>query len=119
MEIKSAGGLRDLSQSLFVQLRFYDLTCRILNKARFTIFAADRNQRTRRSSHADREDSHTCISGGFGIFNGISAQLLAIGENNERAISYSAFAETLRRKTDSRRYICAAFRNGLRIEIID
>src|SRR5207237_10163594 len=104
---------------LLPTLRIYDLTCLILNKCHFTIFAADRNQGTRWSSHADREDTDACISGGFGIFNGITAQLLAIGENNEGAISYRAFAETLRRKTDSRRDICAAFRNGFRIEIID
>src|SRR5204863_9985255 len=94
MQINATGGLRDLAQSIVVELRFHHLALCVLDETAFA-FSFNRDERALRRTDADRKDSHARIRGFLGFFRRISAKFLAVSENNKSAIPHCAFAKCL------------------------
>src|SRR5437588_1694643 len=111
MKIKSASRLSDVAQSLFVQLRFHNLSGGIFDERGAAIFAVDWNERALRCADSDRENFHACIGGGLRQLDRVAAEFFAVGENYQRAISSRAFPKCLHREIDRLGNICAAFWN--------
>ena len=119
LQIKSSACLRDFAQTLFIQFRFHHLSSRVFHEGRFAIFAADRNKRALRRPHADCENPHTGVGRSLCALHCVSAQLFAIGENDQRAISHRALAECARGQRDRFGNVRAAFGKGFCVESVD
>ena len=119
MKIKSAGALRDSSQTFFVQLRFHDLPRAVFDEGGPAPFTIDRNERAFRGADTDCENPHAGVRRRLRALQRIAAQLLAIRKNDYGPIADSALAKCAHGQSDRIRDIRAAFRNCIGVEIVD
>ena len=119
MKIKSTGGLSDFAQPLFVELRFHNLSGGIFHECSSAVIAVNWNERALWRADANRENLYACIRRGFRGLRCIAAEFFAIGENDQRAISGGAFSKRVNRQVNRFRNIRSAFRNRLRVEIVN
>src|SRR5256885_11554906 len=109
MEIKTSGRLGNLLQAMLIEFRFHNLPGGIFYKRGAAVIAPNWNERALGSADTNRENFYADIRCCFGGFQRVSAELFAIGENNQAAISGRALAEYIDREIDRFRNVRPAF----------
>ena len=119
MEIQPASGFRDLPQSLFIELGLHNLSAAVFYERCCAARAAQRYQRSFRRPDADGENLYARICRRLRDLNRVARELLAIGEDDERAIADGRLTKCAAGERNSVRNVRTTFRNDAGIEIVE